>query len=95
LEDDNRIAASPDDLSTYVAKDFVERASDRICKRIPLMEQGSLQSTLGGIDGITSDQSAILGQEGPVGFYVMCGFSGTGFKIAPAAGLCMAELILE
>lgn len=49
----------------------------------------------GGIDGITPDQRAILGQAGPQGFYLACGFSGTGFKIAPAVGLCMAELILD
>ena len=63
--------------------------------RIPLMEQGSLHSTHGGIDGITPDQRAILGQAGPDGFYLACGFSGTGFKIGPAVGLCMAELIVD
>ncbi len=25
----------------------------------------------------------------------MCGFSGTGFKLAPAVGECMVELILD
>jgi sarcosine oxidase subunit beta len=25
----------------------------------------------------------------------VCGFSGTGFKIAPAVGACMAELIVD
>ena len=29
------------------------------------------------------------------GFYVQCGFSGTGFKIAPAVGACVAELIVD
>ena len=32
---------------------------------------------------------------GPDGFYLDCGFSGTGFKIGPAVGLCMAELIVD
>jgi sarcosine oxidase subunit beta len=59
------------------------------------MEQGSLHSAHGGYDGITPDQRAILGQAGPDGFFLVCGFSGTGFKIAPAVGACMAERILD
>ena len=57
------------------------------------MDQGSLHSSHGGFDGITPDQRAILGQAGADGFYLDCGFSGTGVKIAPAVGACMAELI--
>jgi sarcosine oxidase subunit beta len=95
LEDGNRVGDSPDDFADSVAPDFVDRAVDRICQRIPLLEQGSLHSTHGGIDGITPDQRAILGQAGPDGFYLACGFSGTGFKIGPAVGLCMAELIVD
>jgi len=37
----------------------------------------------------------VLGAAGPEGFYLDCGHSGTGFKTAPAIGLCMAELILD
>ncbi|MCC6833262.1 MAG: FAD-dependent oxidoreductase, partial [Thermoleophilia bacterium] len=32
---------------------------------------------------------------GPAGLYLACGFSGTGFKTAPAIGAAMAELILD
>ncbi len=95
LEDGNPVGESPAEFADSVAPDFVDRAVDRICQRIPLMEQGSLHSTHGGIDGITPDQRAILGQAGPDGFYLDCGFSGTGFKIGPAVGLCMAELIVD
>ena len=59
------------------------------------MEQGSLQGAHGGYDGLTPDQRAILGQAGPEGFYLQCGMSGTGFKIGPAVGACMAELIVD
>ena len=54
-----------------------------------------MHSAHGGMDGITPDQRAIMGQAGPEGFYLACGFSGTGFKIGPAMGLCMAELIID
>jgi len=37
----------------------------------------------------------MLGAMGPEGFFLDCGHSGTGFKISPAVGLCMSELILD
>jgi glycine/D-amino acid oxidase-like deaminating enzyme len=95
LEDNNPIGESPEGNTDHAQKGFVERAIDRICQRIPIMEKASLHSAHGGYDGITPDQHPILGQAGPEGFYLQCGFSGTGFKIAPAVGKCMAELILD
>ncbi len=95
LEDNNPIGLSPDGDADHAAPDFVDRAVERICRRIPQMEQGSLHSAHSGFDGITPDQRAILGAAGPEGFYLSCGFSGTGFKIGPAVGACLAELIVE
>lgn len=95
LEDDSRLGEAPDADRHYVAKDFVERAIDRICQRIPDMEQGSLHSSHVGRDGLTPDQRAIIGQAGPEGYYLVTGFSGTGFKISPAVGLCVSELIVD
>jgi len=95
LEDSNVIGEDPENGSDRARVGFVERAVERICRRVPVMEKGSLHSTLAGYDGITPDQRAILGPAGPEGFYLACGFSGTGFKISPAVGLCMAELILD
>jgi len=95
LEDDNPIGEAPEGDCDHSKPGFVGRAIDRICKRIPGMDGGSMHSSHGGYDGITPDQRAILGSAGPEGFYLACGFSGTGFKIAPAVGACMAELIVE
>ncbi len=58
LEDDNPIGQPPDFGHDYARQGFAERAADRICRRIPAMERGSLQSTQTGIDGITPDQRA-------------------------------------
>jgi sarcosine oxidase subunit beta len=95
LEDLNRIGEAPESEVGYVAKDFVEHAIERICKRIPEMESGSFHSTHAGRDGLTPDQRAVMGAAGPDGFYLACGFSGTGFKLSPAVGACMSELILD
>ncbi len=95
LEDGNPLGESPDGDTDHARPGFVERAIERLCRRIPAMENGALHSAHGGYDGITPDQHPLLGPIGPEGFYLDCGFSGTGFKIAPAVGLCMAEWILD
>jgi sarcosine oxidase subunit beta len=95
LEDCNTFGESPEGYTDRSRPGFVERAIERICLRIPAMEGASLHSAHGGYDGITPDQRGIIGQMGPDGFYLQCGFSGTGFKIAPAVGACMAELIVD
>jgi glycine/D-amino acid oxidase-like deaminating enzyme len=95
LEDGNPLGQSPDTGGDQPQPDFVDRAVERICRRIPGMDRGSLQSANAGYDGLTPDQRAILGPAGLDGFFLDCGFSGTGFKIAPAVGACMAEWIID
>lgn len=95
LEDNNPIGESPNGYTDRAQAGFVERAIERICRRIPKMENGTLHSDHGGYDGITPDLRAVIGQMGPEVFYLQCGFSGTGFKIAPAVGACISELILD
>jgi sarcosine oxidase subunit beta len=95
LEDGNPLGESPDSETDHARKGFVERGIERICRRIPSMENGALHSAHAGYDGITPDLHPMLGAAGPDGFYLDCGFSGTGFKTAPAVGLCMSEMILD
>ena len=95
LEDDNRMGEAPEAELGQVDPEFVMRAIDRICERMPDMDAGSLHSTHVGRDGLTPDQHAVMDAAGPDGFYLACGFSGTGFKISPAVGVCMSELILD
>ena len=95
LEDGNPLGEDPDASTEQARLGFVERAVERLCRRLPLMENGSLHSAHGGYDGLTPDQHPLLGQAGPEGFYLDCGHSGTGFKTAPAVGKCLAELILD
>ena len=95
LEDGNPLGESPDNDTEHARPGFVERAVARLCLRAPVMDGGSLHSAHGGYDGITPDQHPVLGKAGPDGFYLDCGHSGTGFKTAPAVGLCLAELILD
>ncbi len=95
LEDYNRMSEPPESDLGRVDPEFVMRAIDRICERLDGMEEGSLHSTHVGRDGLTPDQRAVIDKAGPDGFYIACGFSGTGFKLSPAVGVCMSELILD
>ncbi len=95
LQDDNVIGGPPDEGSMVAAAGFAERLTERICRRIPGLLDGSIQSTQRGHDGLTPDQHAIIGAAGPDGFYLACGFSGTGFKTAPVVGASIAELIAD
>jgi sarcosine oxidase subunit beta len=96
LEAGNVIGGSPDRPLTSPGQDSVEEMVKRVCARIPWMSDGTFRTAHGGQDGITTaDQRPILGPAGPDGFYLACGFSGTGFKTAPAVGACLAELILD
>ena len=96
LEGGNEVGGSPDRPLPSPGPASVEDMVKRLCARIPWMSDGTFRTAHGGQDGITTaDQRPILGRAGPDGFYLACGFSGTGFKTAPAIGLCLTELILD
>lgn len=94
LEDGNRVDDRPgDDARSDPA--FVEHMVDRLTRRVPDYAQAGFQGAHGGSDGITPDQRMIVGRYGPDGLVFQTGMSGTGFKIAPAVGLAVSELVLD
>jgi sarcosine oxidase subunit beta len=95
LEAGNELGGSPDRPMAPMRPAIVEEMIARLCARVPWMVAGTLRTSHGGQDGMTPDQRPILGRAGPDGFVLACGFSGTGFKTAPAIGACLAELILD
>jgi sarcosine oxidase subunit beta len=95
LEAGNEIGGSPDRPLDAPRPANVEDMVRRVCARLPWMSDGTLRTAHSGQDGITPDQRPILGRAGPDGFYLACGFSGTGFKTAPAVGASLSELILD
>jgi len=95
LETSNEMGGSADRPYAAVTSAATEELIERVCERVPWMAEGTLRSAYGGQDGMTPDQRPIIEQAGPAGHYLLCGFSGSGFKTAPAVGLGMAELILD
>jgi glycine/D-amino acid oxidase-like deaminating enzyme len=95
LEDGNPLQGDPDAPVDSAAPGFIERAAERVVSRLPQFARAGIHSAHSGQDGITPDQHPIIGPAGPDGFWLDCGFSGTGFKIAPAVGESLAQLIVE
>jgi sarcosine oxidase subunit beta len=96
VETANEVGGSPDRPLSPASPATIEEMVQRLCARVPWMADGTFRTAHGGQDGITTaDQRPILGRAGPEGFYLACGFSGTGFKTAPAIGACLSELILD
>jgi glycine/D-amino acid oxidase-like deaminating enzyme len=93
-EDGNRFDDLPDD-DALSDPEVIDKIVDRLPKRLPALAEGGFHSRYGGTDGMTPDQRAILGQSGVDGLILQCGFSGTGFKTAPAIGLAISELVLD
>lgn len=67
-----------------------------MARRIPAMESAGLARAVTGTYTMTPDARGLLGPIRAVeGLYCCTGFSGMGFKIAPAVGLVMSEWVLD
>ena len=89
------VGGSPDRPFAPMNAAKVEALVALVCERLPWMADGTFRSEHGGQDGVTPDANPVIGQAGPEGFYLLCGFSGSGFKTAPAIGASLAELMLD
>jgi sarcosine oxidase subunit beta len=87
---------NPDTLGTGLPPEAAGVGAGILTHRIPLMERATLARGYRAFDCYSRDRHAILGPvPGVDGLYLATAFSGSGFKIAPAVGQCMAELITE
>jgi sarcosine oxidase subunit beta len=75
--------------------DFVGNAAERVGRRIPALRGAAYRSGRAGVLDMTPDGRPVLGPEGPEGLYLAVGWSGTGFKKAPAVGAEVARWISE
>ena len=86
----------PDTLQTGLPPSAADVGAQLLTHRIPAMERATLSRGYRAFDGYSADRHAILGGvDGIDGLYLATAFSGSGFKIAPAVGTCMAELVTE
>ncbi len=90
------VLTSPDDYKRDLDPEYLEAASRALAHRFPKLAGAKLVRGVVGIYDFTpTGQPIIDGPIGLAGYYVATGFSGTGFKSAPATGLGLAELVLD
>jgi sarcosine oxidase subunit beta len=88
--------ADPDNFPQRVSDESIAEIIERACQRIPKLAAAEVMRGVTGVYDMTPDSRPLLGEIPEIcGLYICAGFSGMGFKISPAIGLVMSELVLE
>ncbi|MBI3360273.1 MAG: FAD-binding oxidoreductase [Chloroflexi bacterium] len=87
---------NPDGFNEAVDFAFVAEAGERLIQRVPYMERSEHTGGYAALYAVTPDWHPVV-DEVPQGsgFFVCAGFSGHGFKLGPAVGLMMADLVTK
>jgi glycine/D-amino acid oxidase-like deaminating enzyme len=89
-------SVDPDDYREQVDVNFIDELTTRLNRRWTGFAKALLVNSYTGLYDVTPDWHPVLGKvDGLDGFYLCAGFSGHGFKIAPAVGELMAEEIVD
>jgi sarcosine oxidase, subunit beta len=88
--------ADPDNFPQRASDEGLEEIIERACRRLPKLENAEVMRGVTGVYDMTPDSRPLLGEIAAIrGLYVCAGFSGMGFKISPAIGLVVSELLLD
>ena len=74
---------------------FAGEARSLLSRRIPALRDAPCRSGRAGVLDMTPDGRPLLGPAGPEGLYLAFGWSGTGFKKAPAVGAEVARWVVD
>ena len=86
----------PEIYAQRASQSFIQEIWTRLARRIPLMADAEYSTGYAGLYTSTPDSHPVMDRvKGVDGLYVCTGFSGHGFKLSPAVGLLMAELVLD
>ena len=86
--------ADPDQFNERVDFDFVADMGARLARRFPIMERGESRGGYAAIYDVTPDWHPVIDEAPPgSGFFVAAGHSGHGFKLGPAVGVMVADLV--
>lgn len=85
----------PEALGADVGFDEVARIMERVSRCVPSLGDGRYQRGYAGAFDITPDWMPILDETPVRGLYVAAGLSGHGFKLSPAIGRLVADLVTD
>lgn len=84
----------PDAEPPPLAPGELDESRSRLARRVPPLAGARVVATTSGFDAYTPDKHPLIGPvEGVEGAYLAVGFSGGGFKVAPAVGEAVAAEI--
>jgi glycine/D-amino acid oxidase-like deaminating enzyme len=92
----DKITVEPEECPTQVPDEYVSAYSQAMMERIPVMKDATIQSTYYGMYDTTPDELPIvdgLSGIGLPGVYACVGLSGHGFKMCPAFGVMVTEML--
>jgi glycine/D-amino acid oxidase-like deaminating enzyme len=87
--------ADPDDYSNRATDDFVDLTVAKVGERFPGFPDAAITGSYAGCYDVTPDWNPVISHTGIDGLVVAAGFSGHGFKIAPAVGRLVADLVVD
>jgi glycine/D-amino acid oxidase-like deaminating enzyme len=88
--------ADPDAFSQSASRESLASLVERVTKRVPALAEAGIWRGITGVYDVSPDFRPLIGEvPGTGGLYVAAGFSGMGFKISPAIGLVVSELLLD
>jgi len=87
--------ADPDNYLNRATDAFVDLTVDKVGTRFPGFTDAAISSSYAGCYDVTPDWNPVISTTALDGLVVAAGFSGHGFKIAPAVGRLVADLIVD
>jgi glycine/D-amino acid oxidase-like deaminating enzyme len=92
-DDERQHPMDPEDLGADTGFAEADAALGRTARAVPALADARFTRGYAGAFDITPDWMPILDESPLRGFFVAAGFSGHGFKLAPAVGEMMAALV--
>ncbi|MBL7490011.1 FAD-binding oxidoreductase [Frankia sp. AgB1.9] len=87
--------ADPDTYSNQATEACLERAAAKLTHRFPGLTGAGVASSYAGCYDVTPDFNPVISASPIDGLIIAAGFSGHGFKISPAVGRLVADLVVD
>lgn len=89
------LVPAPEGYLNRATEGELETLGAKITARLPGLTGLAYASSYAGCYDVTPDYNPVIGPVGPDGLLVAAGFSGHGFKISPAVGELVADLVVH
>jgi len=87
--------ADPDTYRNRADDYFIEMAGEKLAHRFPSWAEPAVITSYAGCYDVTPDYNPVIGPADVAGLFLAVGFSGHGFKLAPAVGRLVADLLAD